>query len=142
MLDATAAIDWFVISEEGESYSRHLEPLISSGEVRFVVPLHFDVEVVGHLVKKHRKLPALFPAAWLDTSLDILDALPIDITAVGMNFKLLGDLAKTFNLAPYDVPYFQLARVMGIPIVSRDRGVISACKQWNVPRWAPGVTLT
>ncbi len=137
VLDANTAIDWFVTTPEGESYSRQLEPLVNAGGIRFVVPLHFDVEVVGHLVKKHRKLPAQFPSEWLATSLEILDMLPIDITALGMNFKLMGDLAKLFNLAAYDVPYFQLARLLELPIATRDRGIITACNAWNVLHWKP-----
>ena len=137
VLDSSAAIDWFVVTPEGEAYSRHLEALVNAGAVRFVVPLHFDIEVVGHLVKKHRGAPQQFPAPWLQAALQVLDALPIDITGMGMNFRLLGDLAKSFNLTPYDTPYFQLARQLEIPIVTRDRGIVSACKAWNVQHWQP-----
>ena len=44
VLDASTAIDWFVLTPEGEGYSRHLTTLAASGQVRFSVPLHFDVE--------------------------------------------------------------------------------------------------
>lgn len=105
--------------------------------VRFVVPLHFDVEVTGHLVKKCRQFPAQFTQQWLSTSLEILDALPIDITAQGINFELLGKLSMAYNLTPYDVPYFHLARMLAVPIATRDRGVIAACENWHVERWLP-----
>jgi predicted nucleic acid-binding protein len=137
VIDANTVIDWFVVTIEGEAYSRHLEPVISAGDVQLVVPLHFDVEVVAHLVKKHRQDKRKFTKAWLDSSLNIMDLLPFEITALGVNFKLMGDLAKTFNLSVYDTPYFQLARVMGLPLATRDRGLIAACKQWHVERWQP-----
>lgn len=137
VLDANTAIDWFIVSDEGEAYSRHLEPLVQSGDIRFVVPLHFDVEVTGHLVKKHRQQPTQFTTNWLAESLKVLDLMPIDITALGVNFEALGGLSIAYSLAPYDVPYFHLARMLELPIATRDRGIISACKHWNVLHWQP-----
>ncbi len=49
----------------------------------------------------------------------------------------LGDLATAYGLTVYDVPYFHLARMIGVPIASRDRGIIAACKAWGVPHWQP-----
>lgn len=137
VLDANTAIDWFVVTPEGEAYSRHLEKLIVSTQIRFLVPLHFDVEIVGHLVKKHRRFPNVYGADWLSSSLDVLNVLPIDIVGQGINFRAMGDLAKAYGLTPYDVPYFHLARMMEVPIASRDRGIISACTAWHVKRWMP-----
>jgi predicted nucleic acid-binding protein len=137
VLDANTVIDWFHISEEGEAYSRHLEPLINEGDLQLVVPLHFDIEVCAHLVKKNRQQPKVFTDTWLSTSLEVMDALPFEITAIGMNFKLLGDLAKAFNLSVYDTPYLHLARTMELPLATRDRGLISACQRWNVMHWTP-----
>ena len=140
VLDASTAIDWFVLSEEGETYSRPLARLAASGEVRFSVPLHFDIEVTGHLVRKHRRLPQQFDSAWLQDALNVLDVLRIDIVGQGTNFDLLGKLAVSYALTPYDVPYFHLARMMELPIASRDRGIIAACKNWNVLHWTPAFT--
>lgn len=137
VLDANTAIDWFIPTPEGEAYSNHLIPLINSGDIGFAVPLHFDIEVAAHLVKKNRRFPEQYTANWLNTTLEMLDALPIDIVAQGINFSLLGELATSYNLTPYDVPYFQLARMLEIPIATRDRGIISACKNWHVLRWEP-----
>lgn len=137
VIDANTVIDWFVISEEGEAYSRHLEPVINSGDCRLIVPLHFEIEVAAHLVKKHRQDKKQYTQEWLDTSLHILDVLPFEITAIGMDFRLLGKLSQSFNLSVYDTPYLQLARMMELPMATRDKGLISACKQWNVLRWEP-----
>ena len=137
VVDANTVIDWFVVTEEGESYSRHLEPIINAGDCRLVVPLHFEIEVAAFLVKKHRQDKKTFSQEWLDTSLHILDLLPFQITAIGMDFKLLGKLAQSFNLTVYDTPYLQLARMMEVPLATRDGGLISACKAWHVERWIP-----
>jgi predicted nucleic acid-binding protein len=137
VLDANVAIDWFLTSPPGEAYSRPLIGLARQSKVRLHVPLHFDVEVCGQLVKRHRRHPQEFGRPWLDSCLGILDNSPIEIHAIGMNFRLLGDLATAYRLTVYDVPYFHLARMMGIPVASRDRGIIAACKAWGVPHWQP-----
>ena len=62
----------------------------------------------------------------------------MDTHAIGVNFKLLGDLAAAYGLTAYDVPYFHLARLLELPMVTRDRGIISACKAWTMVHWTPG----
>ncbi len=74
VLDASTAVDWFVLTPEGEGYSRHLTTLAAAGQVGFSVPLLFDVKVTGYLVKKHRQRPAEFTQKWLDEALTSLDA--------------------------------------------------------------------
>lgn len=88
VLDANTALDWFIPTPEGKAYSMNLIPLINGGEVRFVVPLHFDIEVTAHLVKKHRRLPKQYTSDWLNATLETLDTLPIDTTGQGTNFAL------------------------------------------------------
>lgn len=139
VLDANVALDWFLPSEVGIAYSAPLADAVSKGQVRFHVPLHFDVEVCGQLVKAHRRKPDPYSKKWLDTCLETLDVLPMDTHAIGVNFKVLGDLASTYGLTAYDVPYFHLARMLEIPIASRDRGIIAACKSWNTVHWQPRV---
>ena len=98
VLDACVALDWFLPSEAGASYSQPLAKTTASGNARFHVPVHFDVKVCGRLLKSHRRKPDMFSKRWLDTSLETLDMLPM---------------------------------------VSRDGGIISACKAWNVRHWTP-----
>ena len=38
-----------------------------------------------------------------------------------------------------DVPYFHLAREMAVPIATRDKAIIAACRAWNVAHWMPQV---
>lgn len=137
VVDANVAIDWFIVTPEGESYSRHLEKLLEQTNINFVVPLHFDVEVGGQLLKKTKARPDLYSRSWLNATMGVLDIMPFEITALGMNFDLLGKLSSTYNLSAYDVPYFHLARTLELPLATRDRGLIAACKAWHVPRWMP-----
>ena len=137
VLDANAALDWFIPSEVGDAYSQPLAVIAGETGTRFRVPLHFDIEVARILVNRHKRDPQQFSAKWLAEALHVLDILPIDSVAPGINFKLLGELSKAYNLAVPDVPYFHLARMMEIPIASRDRGIVSACKAWHVQHWQP-----
>jgi predicted nucleic acid-binding protein len=111
--------------------------LVEGGNVELVVPLHFDLETMGFLVKCHRSKNLEFNATWLKSAARMLDILPIQVTAIGINHALLCDLALAFNVSVYDTPYLQLARMLDIPLATRDKGLISACKQWNVQHWQP-----
>ena len=137
VLDASVALDWFLPSEVGQAYSAQLLKTAAKGGVEFHVPLHFDVEVVGQLVKHHRRTPDTYTAAWLKQSLVTLDLLPIKTHALGINFKALGDLSMAYQLSAYDTPYFHLARMLGIGIASRDRGILAG-GSWGVEVWQPG----
>ena len=137
VLDANVAIDWFAPSPEGEAYSRKLERLAVRHDLKFAVPLHFDIEVARILRKKHKRQPLIFSETWFKSSLQILDLASIQIVAQGLNFQILGDLSIAYNLDVPDVPYFHLARMMDTPIASRDRGIIAACKAWGVTHWQP-----
>ncbi len=139
VLDANVALDWFIPSAPAAQYSAPLVSLALDASVRFHVPAHFDVEVVGQLVRHHRRSPTDFSEKWLNTALGVLDSLPIDTHAIGVNFEVLGNLCKAYNITAYDVPYLHLARMLEYPIASRDRGVLSACKAWNVDIWQPGL---
>lgn len=133
----TSRIDWFAPSLEGEAYSRKLERLAVRHDLKFAVPLHFDIEVARILRKKHKRQPLIFSGTWFKSSLQILDLASIQIVAQGLSFQILGDLSIAYNLDVPDVPYFHLARMMSIPIASRDRGIIAACKGWGVAHWQP-----
>ncbi len=137
VLDANVAIDWFCPSKEGAAYSLPLEALSADGAVKFLVPLHFDVEVARILRKQHINRPTVFTLEWLRAALQLLDMMDIESIAQGVNFTLLGELAQSYNLDVPDVPYLHLARMLELPIASRDRGIVSACKAWHVQHWQP-----
>ncbi len=137
VLDANVAADWFLQSVEGEAYSRQLDPLTEVGTITFRVPIHFDIEVARVLRKYHMREPKSYSHEWLAQSLYVLDVTPIEFIAQGLNFQLLGDLSITYELDVSDVPYRHLVRTMGLPIATRDKKIISACKVWNVEHWSP-----
>lgn len=137
VVDANVAIDWFVASLPGEAYSVPLANTALDGHIQLHVPTHFSVEVCGQLLRQHRSKKDVYNAKWLENSLNALDSMRISIVAIGLTFKELSDLSKAYNLSGYDTPYFHLARMLEIPIASRDGGIISACKAWHVHRWLP-----
>ena len=140
VLDANVAVDWFYPSDEGDAYSLQLRNLASQDEVEFKTPLHFDVEVARTLRLHYKHNPRRFTRQWFELSLEVLDTMPIQSIAQGVNFAMLGALSRSFNLDVPDVPYLYLALTMDLPIATRDRGIISACKVWNVEHWTPAFT--
>lgn len=137
VLDANVALDWFIVSQPGLAYSTHLAELSTRQAIRFHVPVHFDVEVCGQLLRHHRRKVNQFNKEWLELSLDALETQTIDTHAMGIRFKPMAQLALAYGLTVYDVPYFHLARILDIPIASRDKGIIAACRNWNVSLWQP-----
>lgn len=138
VLDANVAIDWHVYSEEGEAYSVPLWNSLESGHIRLCVPEHFNYEVSRILIMQARKARTSVAEKWLETALATLDQEPIDTFVMGINFQLLGQLTKTYELDAPDVPYFHMAREMGIPLATRDKKLIAACGRWGVLHWKPG----
>jgi len=137
VLDANVAIDWFLESNVGNAYSVPAAMLAESGKLRFCVPEHFHIEVARILVIRARSGKDVRGEKWLEAALVALDSSPIDSYAQGINFELLGKLSKAYDLDVPDVPYFHLARMMELPIASRDKKIITACKHWNVLHWQP-----
>lgn len=137
VLDANVALDWVIPSTEGFAYSYPLLKLGENSVLEYLVPTHFHAEVARLLVIKGRNEKQPLGEKWIAYSADFLDSEPITTAAIGMSFKLLCELAKTYNLSAPDTGYFHLARVLDIPIASRDKGIIAACKTWNVHLWQP-----
>ena len=105
-----------------------------------MVPEHFPYEVARILVirgLKGGKDVAPMGSKWMHAALAELHKGPIDTYVVGINFELLGKLSESFNLDAPDVPYFHMARESGVPIATRDKGIIAACEQWHVEHWKP-----
>ncbi len=86
--------------------------MAEKGQVRFFVPLHFDIEVTRIICLKAKTGKDAFTKEWRDNALETLDNMPIETVALGLIFKTLGDLATAYDLDTPDVPYFHLARVM------------------------------
>ena len=137
VLDANVALDWFLRSPEGDSYSLALLNLAQSSDTSFLVPEHFIYEVSRLLIMRALKGKNPAGAKWLDACMQELDALPIDTLVVGLAFHDLGKLAQTYGLSAPDVPYLHSARDLGLPIATRDKEIIKACASWNVLHWQP-----
>ena len=139
VLDANVALDWFLESDVGDIYSLALEVLAEQGKVRFYVPEHFQIEVSRILIIRGRQGKTPRGEKWFGSALLSLDVAPIDTYAQGINCDLMGKLSKAYGLDPPDVPYFHLAREMAVPIATRDKAIIAACRAWNVEHWMPQV---
>lgn len=137
VVDACVAVDWFIHSEPGNAYSIPFLRQLEGQEFALHVPLTFESEVAHQLVTAHRREPKHYSKEWVKECAKAMDALPIVQHALGVNFEVSCDLANSYRLTVYDLQYFQLARLLELPMASRDKGIISACQHWHVELWKP-----
>lgn len=139
VLDANVRLDWFLQGEKTASadYAKAFAAYLRREKVALHVPIHFDLEVTGPLLKVFRaKSPAITEKA-LNAAQAEMDALPLNFHAMGMGLRQTADLARAYNLSIYDTPYFNLARAFGYTLATSDRGLLSAAKAWGVEVWTP-----
>ena len=137
VLDASTALDWFLPSPEGAAYSLPLMARTLRGEETFLVPEHFIYEVSRVLVLRALRGKSPLGKDWLGAAMRQLDALPIDTLLCGFSFDYLGTLSETYGLSAPDVPYFHMARELGLAIATRDAEIIHTCQVWSVQWWEP-----
>lgn len=137
VVDANVALDWVIPSSEGEKYSVQFFDLVIKDAPELFVPMHFDVEVARVMRKTHKRKPDEFSKKWYEDGLKAVDQVGFITIGQGINLELLGQLAEAYSLDVVDVPYIHLARTFDVPLVTRDKGLISACKHWNITHWQP-----
>ena len=139
VLDANVCLNWFLPTDQAPSvaYSKAVAAYIQNESVSLHVPIHFDLEIAGPLLKSLRSGRGITEKAFSAAMLD-MDALPLNFHELGMGFKKMTDLARAYNLSIYDTPYINLARAFGFPLATLDAGLLSAAKVWGVDIWQPG----
>ena len=140
VLDANVCLDWLLPGSKlgSADYANAFAAYLNSQNVTLHVPIHFDLEVTGPLLKVFRaKTPGITEKA-LNAALEAMDSLPLNFHASGLGFRQTTDMARAYNLSIYDTPYFNLARAFGYALATSDRGLLSAAKAWGVEVWAPG----
>jgi len=136
VVDANVCLDWFLPSGKAD-YAKAFAAYIRREKVTLHVPIHFDLEVSGPLLKVFRAKTGGITEKTLNAALAAMDALPVNFHVQGMGFGQMVNLARAYNLSIYDTPYFNLARAFGYTLATSDRGLLSAAKAWNVEIWQP-----
>ena len=139
VVDANVCLNWFLPTDKEEEvkYSKAFASFLKRETVGLHVPVHFDLEVAGPLLRSFRARTGGISEKLLNAALAEMDALPLNFHALGMGFRQTADLARAYNLSIYDTPYLNIARAFGFQIATRDRGLLSAAKAWGVEVWEP-----
>lgn len=133
VLDANVVIAWFFQENEPErAYSASVLDYIRSESPWLIVPSFFHNEIGSFLSKRRRHKPAKFGASRLAETLDLLDALSFNTRLTTHTYRKIVALADRYHIQAKDVPYFDLARVLGVPIAAIDGGIKTACRAHGV----------
>ena len=112
-----------------KSYALSVLSLIRAGAVP-AVPGLWAMEVGSVLINVRRQ--RLINQAQQDAALDAIDLMVYDVHHMPYTVPGLVHTAKTYMLQGYDAVYFDLAKRLGIPLASLDRGHKSACRAHGV----------
>ena len=125
--DASVAIGWVHPGQATTHTAAMLDAIAEGAAVE--VPAVWPLEVVNALtvLVRRRKLTE----AERQTGLGWLRGLPlrVDHEMASLAFSRLSDLASAHQLSVYDAAYLELALREAIPIATRDKAVLNACKK-------------
>ncbi len=129
-MDASVALALYLPSSQAQNaYAAKVITLIQHGAVPAVPALW--VQEVGAVLIKSRRARRIT----LDTfnqAVRELDGMVYDTHSIAYGIGHLVTLAKDYNLQGYDTVYFDLAKRLGIPMASVDRGLRTACRNHAV----------
>ncbi len=130
VLDASLALQWFLVDEADREYS--LSVLSSLSEKQAVVPLLWFYEVGNGLLMAYRR--KRIAQDQIDGFLTRLKNLPIQAAAQEPIEVLdLPALAQTHSLTNYDAAYLSLALRLGLPLATTDAALRRAAAAAAVP---------
>lgn len=130
VLDASVSLTWHLPATPAQrTYSLSVLKLIRAGAVP-AVPALWAMEVGAVLVKCRRS--RLLNVAQLDDAVLQLDAMNYEVHHMPYTVPGLVQTARAYMLQGYDTVYFDLAKRLGIPLASLDRGHRSACRAHGV----------
>ncbi len=130
VLDASLALQWFLVDEADRKYS--LSVLSSLSEKQAVVPVLWFYEVGNGLLMAYRR--KRIAQDQIDGFLTRLKNLPIQAAALEPIEVLdLPALAQTHSLTNYDAAYLSLALRLGLPLATSDAALRRAATAAAVP---------
>jgi len=130
VLDASLALQWFLVDEADRKYSRSV--LSSLSEKQAVVPVLWFYEVGNGLLMAYRRKRIALEQ--IDGFLARLKNLPIEAASLAPAEVLdLPVLAQTHSLTNYDAAYLALALRLGLPLATSDAALRRAATAAAVP---------
>lgn len=137
MLDASVALAW-VLLDQDPAVARYADAVLDAvqrGEDQALVPDVWHAEVAGVLLRQQRSR-TLSDEAFAG-ALELFESMQLETHHQPYTLGALVERAQRYRLQAIDVLYFELARTLGLPIASVDRGLRSAAKAHGVALVAP-----
>jgi predicted nucleic acid-binding protein len=136
VLDASVSLAWFLKeTPERAAYAAAVSAVAGDGAVLHV-PVQWGIEM-GHVLLRERRRRAL-KRARLQQALEDLESLDVRTHLERYTARQVVELAERYHLQGYDALYFELARVLGLPLATLDDGHRQATKAHGVTLFAPG----
>lgn len=137
VIDAGIALSWFLDPPgERREYALSVLKAYQVGELRFIVPDIFFVEVPYALMKANSK-DRLSDVA-MSQAARFIDVMTTDV--VPTSFSVVESIARAeqWELKAYDATYFNLAVQMDVPLAAIDIDLVKKAKKFGLPIWQAG----
>lgn len=129
VVDASIAVQWFVADERNALAEMILERITAEGAY---VPALFRCEIENVLLSAERA--GRIDPDDVDTALDTLRDLPIDMESAGQRFFSGREvrLARHYDLTAYDAAYLALASSRRLPLATADAALSYAARDLEI----------
>ena len=125
VLDASVALAWFV-DHPVDAYAVEVREKIRRGD-RALVPSLWDMEFAnGLLMAERRKLVSVLEVDQCMVEFDQLRLTSIEADPGPGHIREVLTAARAFQLTVYDACYLELARRLGLPLATLDKGLSAA----------------
>ena len=142
VLDASVAVQWYLIDEATSQRSLSVSRAFTAGNVRLIAPAHIRYELGTTLRVASRAQPPRLSEA--DAEANLLDFAQLGIRLVNDDALILEAfrVAGVTGCASYDGLYLALARRLGLPLITADRKLYERIRHlpealW-IGDWQPG----
>src|SRR5687768_1679801 len=127
VVDNSIALAWYA-NDERTPFTEQL--LAAFGDVTYFAPALWRLEFANAMMSAQRR--GRMSAERLHEALREASMLPILFEPLNLSVAEIGRRAREHALTPYDLVYFELARRRGIPLATRDRALVTACRRAGV----------
>jgi predicted nucleic acid-binding protein len=131
VLDASIALAWF-IDRPVDAYAVEVREKIRRGD-RALVPSLWEMEFAnGLLMAERRKLVSFLEVDQCMVELDQLRLTSIEADPGFRSTREVLTAARAFQLTVYDACYLELARRVGLPLATLDKGLSAAAAKAGI----------
>ena len=137
VLDASVSLAWFLKeTPDRAAYAAAINAVATEGAILHVPPL-WGIEM-GHVLLRESRRKVL-TRRQLAQALDDLDSFDIRVHLEPISARHVVELAGKYHLQGYDALYFDLARMLRLPLATLDHGHRQATKDHGVTVFTPAL---